>query len=74
MYLVLKDVKRKDVRKWVKALPVLMILIGFSRIYLMVHWTTDVLAGFALGTAILITGIQVYEKTVLKHDYFFLKK
>jgi len=31
------------------AAPIAIALIGFSRIYLCAHWTTDVLGGFALG-------------------------
>jgi undecaprenyl-diphosphatase len=37
--------------KWplIFLLVVLILLIGFSRIYLRVHYTTDVIAGFAMG-------------------------
>ena len=40
----------------------LMILIGLSRIYLRVHWMTDVLGGFVLGGIILAVGIWAFRK------------
>ncbi|WP_265594433.1 phosphatase PAP2 family protein [Haloferula sp. BvORR071] len=42
---------RKRVRIFVIALSILITLaVGISRVYLGVHWPTDVLAGWALGT------------------------
>ncbi len=49
---------RPKVAFWTAAL-VVVLLVGFSRVYLGVHWATDVLGGFALGgvwlAAVLVT-------------------
>ncbi len=44
------------------AAPVAIGLIGFSRIYLCAHWTTDVLGGFALGTFWVAAVLAMYER------------
>jgi len=42
----------------------LVILIGLSRLYLRVHWLTDVLGGFVLGGIILAVGIWLARVNV----------
>jgi len=44
----------------------LILLIGFSRIYLRVHWFTDVIGGFTLGFAVLNFVLWLFEKKGLK--------
>ena len=61
-YLTFKFAKTKSMKIWVYSISILMILlIGFSRIYLNVHWFSDVLGGILLGGFILMLGIVIKE-------------
>jgi len=40
----------------------IILLTGFTRIYLRVHWLTDIITGFAIGGIILTISILIYKK------------
>ena len=46
----------------------LMFLIGFSRIYLRVHYTTDVLAGFCIGTCWLLVSVTLINHFMDRYE------
>ena len=69
IYLVYKNVTNKYL-KWtlITLLSLLILSIGFSRIYVGVHYFTDVAGGFLLGLAYLIIYINIYNKKVGKNE------
>lgn len=69
IYLVYKNVTNKYL-KWtlIALLSLLILSIGFSRIYVGVHYFTDVVGGFLLGLAYLIIYINIYNKKAGKNE------
>jgi len=65
-YFVLREAKRPVLKSLILITTVCIIgAIGFSRIYLGVHWPSDVLAGYASGAAwltVVITAIEIRRK------------
>lgn len=69
IYLIYKYAKNKYV-KWTSIilLSILIGLIGLSRIYLGVHYTSDVLVGFLISISYLITYITILDKTFVESE------
>ena len=62
IYLIFKKVKNKKVRNTVIfCLALLIFLIGISRIYLGVHYTSDVLAGFLISVSYLMIFTSIID-------------
>lgn len=53
-------------RRWGIAAMILALLIAFSRLYLMVHFPSDILGGILLGIFCAITAITFTNKKLLK--------
>lgn len=63
IYLIYKNVDNKVV-KWIliTLLTLLIMIIGFSRVYLGVHYVSDIFAGFLISLSYLIIFISIYQK------------
>ena len=60
IYLILNQVKNKKIKNIsTLLLSLLIFLIGISRIYLGVHYVTDVIAGFIFGIIVLVLFIKL---------------
>ena len=67
IYFVYKYVKNKIKRNvLMSGLFLIITLVGMSRIYLGVHYTSDVLAGFMLSLSYLVGYISIMEKRVVR--------
>jgi undecaprenyl-diphosphatase len=63
-YLCLVELRRKRARAVLLAgLLVLVLLIGFSRIYLRAHWFSDVIGGYLAGVMVLGISLVVLESS-----------
>ena len=69
IYLIYKYIKNKYV-KWISIvlLSILICSIGISRIYLGVHYTSDVLGGFLISVSYLIIYIVFTNKLLLEKE------
>jgi len=65
-YVLVLKLRRRDARALViVGLTLLVLLIGFSRMYLRAHWVSDVLGGFGFGTfwlGLCVTGTEVARR------------
>jgi undecaprenyl-diphosphatase len=62
IYLILRLEKKESVKTWSSIiLGILIFLIGLSRLYLRVHYFSDVAGGFVLGGLCLVFGITLSE-------------
>lgn len=69
IYLIYKYINNKHLKRTlIIILSVLICIIGVSRIYLGVHYTSDVLGGFLISFAYLIIYIELVNKFVLEKN------
>jgi membrane-associated phospholipid phosphatase len=59
MALLLAEVIKK--RAWSFILPVLAMLVGYSRVYLAQHFVTDVMAGMTIGMVSAYLSLLIYD-------------
>lgn len=74
-YILTKNIKRWDTKiNIIFAEIIITIIIGFSRLYLGVHFLSDVIGGYLIGIMWLIIAISIYENGALKTNKSMDKK
>ena len=69
IYLIYRNIKNKYLKiSLIVILSLLIVMIGISRIYLGVHYTSDVCAGFLVSLSYLIIYINFANKLVLSKE------
>ena len=69
IYLIHKYFKNKKLKiVLITFLSILIILIGISRIYLGVHYTSDVIAGFMISVCYLIVYTSLVKKYIIERE------
>ena len=63
IYLILSSNMNKYLKVVISSfIVILIIVIGFSRVYLGVHNASDVIAGYAISTSLLLADIMILKK------------
>lgn len=69
IYLIYKYINNKYLKSFlIFILSLLIIMIGFSRIYLGVHYTSDVIAGFLVSISYLIVYTNFSKKIIFEKE------
>jgi len=67
IYIIYKNIKNKKLKIFlISILSLLIVLIGISRIYLGVHYTSDVFGGFLISISYLILYTSIISKYLIK--------
>jgi len=63
IYLFIRNIRGNGPKIFISVIfSLIILLIGFTRIYLHVHWFTDIIGGFLIGGAVLFFYIYLFKK------------